>query len=197
MLLAGMLLINFGIAFSIQAALGTSPVSSTPFVLSQFTDLTIGNWTIIIHCIAIVLQILILRKDYNPINLCQIILAFIFGYFTDFCVWVVGTINCPNYAFQWLICIIGTILIGIGVSFEVEANIMMVALEGLAYTIATKYGKKFGNIKSLQDLTLVTIACMIGLLAMGKIVGVREGTFFAAVFVGQIAKFIKNHFFSK
>ena len=38
MLCVGLLIMSFGIACSIKAELGTSPVSSLPFVLSQFTD---------------------------------------------------------------------------------------------------------------------------------------------------------------
>ena len=83
MLLLGMVLINFGIAYSIQASLGTSPVSSLPYVFSQFTSLTVGNWTVIVHTTALLLQILILRKDFNPINLGQLLLAVIFGFITD------------------------------------------------------------------------------------------------------------------
>ncbi|MCQ2553135.1 MAG: DUF6198 family protein [Clostridia bacterium] len=197
MLLLGMVLINFGIAYSIQASLGTSPVSSLPYVFSQFTPLTVGNWTVIVHSTALLLQILILRKDFNPINLGQLLLAVIFGFITDFAIMVVGTVNCPTYLHQWLYCILGTVLIGVGVTFEVEANVMMVALEGLGYTIATKYNKKFGNVKSCQDVIIVALAIIISLVAMHKVVGVREGTVFAAVAVGQIAKFTKKIVFKK
>ena len=42
MLCVGLLIMSFGIACSIKAELGTSPVSSLPFVLSQFTPLSVG-----------------------------------------------------------------------------------------------------------------------------------------------------------
>jgi len=197
LLLVGMLLINFGIALSIQANLGTATVSSTPYVLSKFTPFTIGNWTIVIQVVAILLQILVLKKDYNPINLCQLILAFIFGYFTDFCIWVVGTINCTSYLMQWAVDLAGMVLIGIGVAFEVEANVMMVSIEGLAYALATKYKKPFGNMKSLVDVCCVVLACILSLIGLGKIVGVREGTLVAAILVGQIAKVVKKILFTK
>ena len=50
LLLVGLSIMAFGVAFSIKASLGTSPISSVPYVLSLFTPLTVGMATIIMHC---------------------------------------------------------------------------------------------------------------------------------------------------
>ena len=41
---AGILINSFGIAFITKAALGTSPISSLPYVLSQRFTLTLGQF---------------------------------------------------------------------------------------------------------------------------------------------------------
>ena len=87
LLLVGLSVMAFGVAFSIKASLGTSPISSVPYVVSLFTPLTVGTATIVMHCVFIALQILILRKNYHPIQLMQLPVAFFFGYLTDFGVW--------------------------------------------------------------------------------------------------------------
>ena len=69
----------FGVAFSIKANLGTSPISSVPYVVSLFTPLTVGTATIMMHIVFILLQILILRKDYHLIQLMQLPVAILFG----------------------------------------------------------------------------------------------------------------------
>lgn len=89
LLLVGLSIMAFGVAFSIKASLGTSPISSVPYVVSLFTSLTVGTATITMHCVFILLQILILRKNYHPIQLMQLPVAFFFGYLTDFGVWAV------------------------------------------------------------------------------------------------------------
>lgn len=61
--LSGLSIIAFGVAFSVKASLGTSPISSVPYVVSLFTPLTVGTATIIMHCVFLVMQILILRKN--------------------------------------------------------------------------------------------------------------------------------------
>ena len=43
----GLLITAFGIAFSIQAGLGTSPISSLPYVVSLLTPLSVGTATIL------------------------------------------------------------------------------------------------------------------------------------------------------
>lgn len=55
-LLAGLAIMAFGVAFSIKASLGTSPISSVPYVISLFTPLTVGTATILMHCVFIVIQ---------------------------------------------------------------------------------------------------------------------------------------------
>ena len=74
---------SFGIACSIKAELGTSPVSSLPFVLSQFTPLSVGIASVLVNSTLILLQILLLRRQYDPIQLIQLPVALIFGTLTD------------------------------------------------------------------------------------------------------------------
>lgn len=72
LLFLGLSIMAFGVAFSIKAELGTSPISSVPYVVSLFAPLTVGTATILMHCVFILLQILILRRQYHPIQLMQL-----------------------------------------------------------------------------------------------------------------------------
>lgn len=103
LLFAGLSIMAFGVAFSIKASLGTSPISSVPYVVSLFAPLTVGTATIVMHCVFILLQILILRRNYHPIQLMQLPVAVFFGYLTDFGVWAVRGIHCSTYWQQWIV----------------------------------------------------------------------------------------------
>lgn len=189
LLLIGLAIMAFGVAFSIKASLGTSPISSVPYVVSLFTPLTVGTATITMHCVFILLQILILRKDYHPIQLMQLPVAFFFGYLTDFGVWAVQGITCNTYWQQWIVCIIGILLVDVGVSFEVKAGVVVLAGEGVVLAICRVLPKvKFGYMKVGFDVTLVVIACILSIVFTGRLQGVREGTVAAALLVGLIAK---------
>lgn len=189
LLLVGLSIMAFGVAFSIKASLGTSPISSVPYVVSLFTPLTVGTATITMHCVFILLQILILRKDYHPIQLMQLPVAFFFGYLTDFGVWAVQGITCNTYWQQWIVCLIGILLVAVGVSFEVKAGVVVLAGEGVVLAICRVLPKvKFGYMKVGFDVTLVVIACILSIVFTGRLQGVREGTVAAALLVGLIAK---------
>ena len=189
LLLIGLAIMAFGVAFSIKASLGTSPISSVPYVTSLFTPLTVGTATITMHCVFILLQILILRKNYHPVQLMQLPVAFFFGYLTDFGVWAVQGITCNTYWQQWIVCIIGILLVAVGVSFEVKAGVVVLAGEGVVLAICRVLPKvKFGYMKVGFDVTLVVIACILSIVFTGRLQGVREGTVAAALLVGLIAK---------
>ena len=189
LLLVGLSIMAFGVAFSIKASLGTSPISSVPYVTSLFTPLTVGTATITMHCVFILLQILILRKNYHPVQLMQLPVAFFFGYLTDFGVWAVQGITCNTYWQQWIVCLIGILLVAVGVSFEVKAGVVVLAGEGVVLAICKVLPKvKFGYMKVGFDVTLVVIACILSIVFTGRLQGVREGTVAAALLVGLIAK---------
>lgn len=184
----GLIIMAFGIAISIKAGLGTSPISSMPYVVSEFTPLTVGNITIIMHILFILLQIIILRKRYKAVQLLQLPVAVAFGYITDFAVFILRNVSCYSYVQQWILCAIGILLVGIGVSFEVNAGVVTLAGEGLILAICQVFPIKFSDLKVIFDVTLVALSCVVSMCFIGKVVGVREGTVAAAIFVGITAK---------
>lgn len=191
-LCVGLCIMAFGVAFSIEANLGTSPISSLPYVTSLLTPLSVGNTTILMHCVFILIQIMILRKRYEPVQLMQLPVAFLFGYLTDFAVWALDKVTYKTYWQQWLLCVIGILLVAIGVSFEVTANVVTLAGEGVVLAICKVCPIKFGYMKVGFDATLVVISCILSLVFLGGLHGVREGTIAAAIFVGLIAKEINR-----
>ncbi len=187
-LFIGLFIMAFGVGFSIIGNLGTSPISSVPYAVSLISPVTVGTATIIMHCVFILLQILILRRKYKPIQLLQLPVALAFGVMTDIAVYCLKGITYPSYFMQWVLCIIGIILVAIGVSIEVLANVVTLAGEGLVLAICQVTPFKFGNVKVCFDVTLVLTAILIGLISQGRILGVREGTVAAAIFVGLLSK---------
>jgi len=197
LLLLGVATIALGVAVSIKANLGTSPVSSLPYNLFLVSGLSVGTSSVVVHIFFIVLQLIILKKEFTIYNLLQLPLGIFFGTFIDLGGKLVANINCSNYLEQFGLCLIGVILVALGVTLEVEANMIMLAVEGFASAVSKKSGKKFGDIKTITDVALVASACIIGLVFLHQIAGVREGTVIAAVGVGQLSKVFRKLLFSK
>lgn len=194
LLCAGLFIMSLGVGFSIKAGLGTSPISSLPYVLSLFTPLTVGTATIAMHCVLILLQILLLRKDFQIIQLMQLPVAFLFGYMTDFALWLLNPVQAGNYFESWIFCLIGILLVGIGVSCEVTAGVVTLAGEGMVLAVCQRFHVPFAKSKIGFDCTLVLSAVILGFLFLGQLAGVREGTLAAAILVGITSRQINRLF---
>ena len=184
----GLMSMAFGVAFSIKADLGTSPISSFPYVLSLIVPLSVGNATILMHCVFILIQILILRKEFPLIQLMQLPIAFVFGYLTDFGVWAINEVQYDAYWQQCLFCMAGIVLVAAGVSFEVTAKAVTLAGEGVVLALNHIFPVKFSSLKIGFDVTLVVIAGATSWLFLGRIEGIREGTVAAALLVGLTSR---------
>ena len=196
LLLAGLAVMALGVALSIKAELGTSPISSVPYVSGLISGLSVGTTTIIVNSLFVLAQILMLRSQYEWYQLLQIPVAIVFGLMIDMFSLLMGDIVLSSYIQQWLFCAAGLIFVALGVSMEVTAELITTAGEGLVLAICQVTSFKFGNVKVAVDVTLVILAAAASLLVLGELAGVREGTAAAAVLVGLLTKqFVKplNH----
>lgn len=187
-LIAGLSIMAFGVAFSIKAALGTSPISSLPYVTSRISGLSTGTTTILVNLVFVLLQILILRKQFEWFQLLQIPAVIVFGMMIDAGSFVIQGISYDTYFQQWVLCIIGILLVSLGVSIEVMAKLVTTPGEGLVLSVCKVLPVKFANMKVALDVTLVCLSILTSLLFLGHLEGVREGTLAAAVCVGLFTK---------
>ncbi len=180
-----------GVAVTKHGELGVSPISSVANIISyKFTFLSLGMWLIIWNCVLILSQILILRKDFKLIQLLQIPLSFVFGYFTDFGMWCVSFIPANSYIIRLILVICGIIILGFGISLSVIANVIMNSGEAFVKAVSDKSKQNFSNVKIGFDVLCVILSIILSLLFFsGNIVGTREGTIISAFLTGIVVKF--------
>ena len=63
--LIGLFINSLGVSLITKADLGTSPISSIPYVLSLNFPMTLGQFTILFSILLIVIQLFILRKNFK------------------------------------------------------------------------------------------------------------------------------------
>ena len=178
-----------GVSFITKAQLGTSPISSVPYVLSMGLPLTMGTFTFILNMVLIAGQVMVLQKDFKKIQLVQIPVSVVFGYFIDFTMSLLSFLNPTFYTIKIFFLLTGCIILALGISIQVIADVVMLSAEAFVKGISLKYNKEFGTTKVFFDATLVVISVTISLLLLHKIEGIREGTIIAALVVGFIARF--------
>lgn len=195
LLFVASLFINaFGIAFITKALLGTSPITSVTYVLSLFTPFTMGIWTILLNLLFVVLEpFLMTRKDLREdlrMYLLQIPIAFCFGLFIDFSMFMLFWLEPSAYVMKVTVLLVGCVILALGIALEVKANAAMMAGEYLVKAITRRFHGEFGYVKLGFDVTLLTIACILSLVFLSDIQGVREGTVVSALLVGPIVHFV-------
>lgn len=189
--LLGVFLMAFGVAISVRAELGTSPIASFPTVLSYGTSWSVGGYMIIMNVVFVILQLLILRRRFPLFQLIQLPMSVAFGLFIDLSMYLTQWVAPQSYLEQWFWTIISVIIIAFGVYFEMQPRLSYLPGNGLVFTIYEKLQNiPYGTIKITFDTTLVVISAVVSLVLMGELNGVREGTVFAAIAVGLVIRAI-------
>lgn len=191
--LIGVVINSFGIALITKAALGTSPISSVPYVLSLQFSPTLGEFTLAINMVFILLQVLLLRRKFQLIQLLQIAVNVIFSYFIDISMNLLQWLNIDNYFLQLLALVLGCTVLAFGINLEVAPKVLMVPGEGVVYAISETVHQEFGTVKVAFDVTLMATAAVLSLVFFHQFNGIREGTVISAVLVGLIVKFFQKH----
>lgn len=188
--LIGLFVNALGVSLVTKASLGTSPISSIPYVLSLNYPFTLGNFTIFFSIFLILLQILILRRNFKMENILQIPVSIAFGYFIDLTMYLFFWVNPQNYLVEIIALLAGCFVLGFGVYLEVVADVVMLPGESFVRAIVQTWNTNFGTTKIIFDTSMAVIAGTLSFLFFGKLDGVREGTIIAALLVGFIARLL-------
>lgn len=185
----GLFVNSLGICFIIKADLGSSPISSLPYTISLKSPISLGTLTFILNLFLIAGQMLILKKDFKKREWLQLPISVLFGIFIDLSMWMISWIHPELYFMKLVVLIVGCAILGLGVSLEVVANVVMLSGEAFVQAISLKKKKEFGMVKICFDTSLMVLAIILSLILYGAVLGVREGTIVAALLVGMFARF--------
>jgi uncharacterized membrane protein YczE len=185
-LILGLFFMGLGISLVTRATLGTSPISSVPYVLSLALPVTFGEFTFVITLLFFIAEVLIIGRTFPKIQYFQIIVALFLGTFVDVGMFLSAGVHPGIYPEQIAIVLLGSIVLALGIFLQITANVILNPGEGLVRAIAEKTHKRFGIVKVMFDSTLVASAAVISFAAFGTIQGLREGTVISAILVGYI-----------
>lgn len=185
-MLIGLAFVAASVALTRASGLGTSPISCIPAVLSFATVWSIGVWTFLFNVLLILIQVAILRRNFQPIQWLQVVFVFVFSAMIDLFVPVCNSIPMPNYGFEFFYMALGCFMTAFGIFLQVKASILTLPGEGVVLAIASATKLPFPKLKVAFDTSQTVIGAAISLFVMGGLFGVREGTIISALFVGII-----------
>lgn len=192
---------TLGVALCIRSSVGSSVISSLPFVFSlagttgEAPALSVGGYTITMNFVLVICQILVLRKRFEPVQLFQLAVGFVFGWLIDLNMWLTGAMTCDTVAAKALTQLAGCTVMGIGIAFEVKCGSVTMPGEGISIALSTVTGRPFPKVKIMVDTVLVVLAVAASYLFFGRwlwnVVG--AGTLFAMIYVGLVVKTVTPH----
>ena len=191
MYIGGIFLLALGGVLAIKSNLGASPISSLPLSIINVSNLSLGTSATIVFIIYVIIQMIILRRDFKLIQLFQVIFAILFGQLMNFFNLIVN-INVENFYVKIFICILSFFVTAFGVVFTITANIIPIAPDGLAQAISKKAKVEFGKAKVYFDSSVVILSVAILLLNHKSLNTLGIGTVLSAILVGRIVLIINK-----
>ena len=194
LLLISLLIMGTGISLVTLANLGTTAISSLPYVLSFVFPLSFGAFTALMNITFVLIQILLMKKEFPKEQYLQFIVGPILGLSIDLNMYLFSFLQTPTYLMQVIMLLIGCTLLAFSTVLQLEANVVNNAGEGIVKVLALKLKKKFGDVKLIVDVSIVVVAVAISFIGLAEIQGIREGTIVSALIVGPMVKFFRQVF---
>ena len=204
-LVPGVFILCFGIAIITKAGLGTSPISSIPYSLSLVAPrFTMGNYTILINVILVVLQLILLRGKPGevmgrpsgkaislPEIVVQFLISFALGYGIDLSMYLLRWMDPGPYWQHALFLLAGICIMAFGIFVQLQANVAMAPGDAFVRAVAAVLRTPFNRVKVASDSVMVSIAAALCLIFLHNLAGVREGTVVCAMLTGNLIKFYR------
>lgn len=187
LMLAGIAVMALGIDVVVKADLGNSPISATPNVLALgFPAVSFGTFMLGWQCFLVLVQVVLLRREFRLVDLWQIPISVFFGLCIDWFMALLGAAAPTTYLASWLWLAVGMAVLAAGIVMTVVSGTVMNCGEAVVQAVVRKTGARFGTVKVGFDLACAALAVLCALAFVGHLAGVREGTVVCAALTGVV-----------
>ena len=151
MLVIGMEFATFGISLTAVSNIGTTPISTVPYVLSKIFPLSFGTTTFILNVFFVVLQALLLRSRFSILNLLQIPAVLVFSAFIDLNMHLLQPYSPNNWWLSMAMSMFGNLVLAVGIILQVRSKTIVQPGEGIVLAFAAVFHRPFGTVKIVND----------------------------------------------
>lgn len=200
-LLISLYIMTLGVALCVRSNLGSSVISSIPMAFALAgqeglaPQLTIGGYTNVMNIVLVFLQILVLRRQFEPVQLLQLVIGFLFGALIDINMALTSVLDYSSIWMQIVAQFGGCSVMAVGIAMEVRCGSVTMPGEGIQVALARVSGMPFAKMKMIIDTVLVALAVASCFWFWGawqwNIIG--PGTLFAMIYVGAGVKTLSRH----
>lgn len=191
---ASLFFMGNGIAIVTNAQLGTTPISSVPYVVARIGDFSMGTGTFLINTLMLLAQIPLLGKTFRLRQFLQLPCVFIFSVFIDLGLWLTHAMIPETWNLRVVMSLMGCGIMAFGIMLEITSGTTVIPGEGFVLAQAYRTRLPFGNLKVINDVSLVLLAAFLSCFFLGTIEGLGEGTILTACFTGLFIRFFSRCF---
>ena len=201
LLLFALYIMPLGIALCVKSMLGSSVISVLPYVFHDAGTnglapaLTIGQYTFIMNALLVVGQIGILRRQFEPVQLFQLFVGFVFGLLIDLNINLISWLQPMALWEKATAQFAGCTILATGIAFEVRCGSITMLGEGFPVAVSKMLNAEFPKVKITVDISLVILGIIFCYAFFGKwqwyIIG--PGTLFAMYYVGCAVRIVSHH----
>lgn len=192
----GAVFLAVGLTLNTKTGLGTAPIISTPFAISQIWHVNFAGMVFVFYGIMTCLQFLLKRKQRSW----HIFLQFPFSIMFSLLLNGLGTVLSFHYTSLWqnlLLLLAAIVITAAGVSMMVNMKLIPNPADGFAQTIGEVLGKDMGFGKNIVDISFVIMTCVISLVFGGALIGIGIGTAISMIGVGRVIALFQHFFREK
>lgn len=192
---------TLGVALCVRSNLGSSVISSIPMAFALAGQeglapgLSIGGYTNVMNVILVALQVMVLRRRFEPVQLLQLVIGFLFGALIDLNMIITSYFDYSRLWMQALAQFAGCSVMAFGIALEVRCGSVTMPGEGIQVAFAKVTGMPFAKMKIIIDTILVALAVISCYCFWGawrwNIIG--PGTLFAMFYVGFGVRVLSRH----
>ena len=182
--LLGNIILALGITLNTKTQLGVSTIISVPYCLAQLTGINLGILIFGFYIVHILLQWILLGKDFDRWQCLQIITSLVVSSIVS---WLDGILPlAQQLPGQLCMLFIAVVLTGVGAALSVGMQLIPNPADAIAAVVGKKLHKDFGFGKNVFDFTCVLLTIAMGLLGGGRIIGIGLGTLCSMLFTGRV-----------
>lgn len=191
MFVGGIFLLAVGVVFSSVAGLGIAPPSAPAYAFEYLVELGPGNYIIIMNFVYVFVQLIILRTRFKRFQFLQLFFGLILGFFIDTVTpFMTGFPTSVGLVVAY--SLISVLLVALGVSLIILADVFYPPLEGMQKVIADELKVPLAKVKIPIDLLHVLLALVAVIFNSAAMSVIGIGTIFQALTTGLFVQYFLN-----
>ncbi len=188
----GIIFTATGASLGLKAAVGVNAWDAVSQSISTVLDMKVGTFSMILNISCVLIQVLLLKKEFKINRVLQIFVAVLLGIVINFMFYnVLSLFTIGSYVVNMLLFILSIVICALGVSIVTAIDFISFPLEACCMVISKKFNKNFGAVRQSVDIISVIIALGVALIFKDSVT-VREGTVIGMITFGpMIDRFMK------